>query len=109
MVVDFGCGSGNVLVAAVLRYGAKAYGIEKDEAAFDAAVANVAAMLTSTERKRVHLYKGNFAARKFGPEWLAAIGATHAVVFNKAFNLVGGSRSVFIVTHLLVFFVSGHS
>ena len=31
VVVDFGCGSGNLV--AVLRYGVKAYGIEKDEAA----------------------------------------------------------------------------
>ncbi len=34
VVVDFGCGSGNFLVAAVLRYGAKAYDIEKNACAW---------------------------------------------------------------------------
>ena len=41
VLVDFGCGSGNLLVAAVMRYGVKAYGIEKDDTAFRAAVTSV--------------------------------------------------------------------
>lgn len=84
-IVDFGCGSGNVLVAAVLRYGMKAYGIEKDEAAYRAACANVKA-LGPNVAKRICLFHGDFNEERFGSDWLHTIGATHVVVFDKAFN-----------------------
>lgn len=87
VVVDFGCGSGNVLVAAVLRYGAKAYGIEKDEAAYEAACANVKKLESPEEMRRIHLLSGSFNEKRFGPNWLRAIGATHVVMFDKAFNI----------------------
>lgn len=86
VVVDFGCGSGNVLAAAVLRYGVKAYGIEKDEAAYVAACANVKTSMTSENARRIHLFFADFNEKRFGCEWLHTIGATHVVVFDKAFN-----------------------
>jgi|JI10StandDraft_1071094.scaffolds.fasta_scaffold508364_2 cyclopropane fatty-acyl-phospholipid synthase-like methyltransferase len=85
VVVDFGCGSGNVLVAAVLGYGLKAYGIEKDEVTYQAACVNLKALGPDVTR-RIHLFYRNFNEERFGSHWLHEIGATHVVVFDKAFN-----------------------
>jgi SAM-dependent methyltransferase len=86
VLVDFGCGSGNLLVAAVMRYGVKAYGIEKDNTAFQAAVINMK-KISWDQSKRIVVLKGDFNESRFGVKWVKAIGATHVVVFDKAFNL----------------------
>jgi SAM-dependent methyltransferase len=89
VLVDFGCGSGNVVIGAVLRYGLKAYGIEKDADAYACAQASFK-KLKPTEANRIHLFQGDFTEQRFDSHWLSDIGATHIVAFDKAFNLRSG-------------------
>jgi tRNA/tmRNA/rRNA uracil-C5-methylase (TrmA/RlmC/RlmD family) len=89
VLVDYGSGSGNVVIAAVLRYGLKAYGIEKDADAYACAQASIK-KLKSTEANRIHLFQGDFTEQRFDSLWLSDIGATHIVAFDKAFNLQSG-------------------
>ena len=89
VLVDYGSGSGNVVIAAVLRYGLKAYGIEKDAGAYASAQASTK-LLKSADADRIHLFQGDFTEHQFGAQWLADIGATHIVAFDKAFNLQSG-------------------